>query len=378
MNTFEYSRYVTGKNNIGRRQEAVILGNLLSQGEDIVIYEPPRSGKTSLIQQTLYNMKIEGKQYVVAQMDSWKSREDADFICDLADCILKIYGTTPLEFNALVQRHFEGTHFVFDPQVYTANGRILSLNWEMDENDIRAVLTLPYRIASAQRLIVLVEEFQTLLLCPSGEKIIRIWEDVLKTEEVKSKMSWIFCGSAFNAMKDIFERRRFFYRNVNHIVLSTPDSKEITDYVVKNFLTEGKVIDRELVSGVCHRLKGNLYYINHFCSICNSKTKGYIYEPLLEECLENLLAIHQPRFLAAVSDLTLFQLRLLKAIIQGEAKFSSAEIIRKYGLNSSANVRRLKDALEKKELVNFEGADEIPHIIDPLFEYWLEKYQFGK
>ena len=47
---FPYSQYVTGKNFIGRKADCVLLGNLLSQGEHVSIYEPPKTGKTSLIQ----------------------------------------------------------------------------------------------------------------------------------------------------------------------------------------------------------------------------------------------------------------------------------------------------------------------------------------
>ena len=49
----------------------------------------------------------------------------------------------------------------------------------------------------------------------------------------------------------------------------------------------------------------------------------------------------------------------------------------KYGFNSSANVRRIKDALKKKEIITFDEKDE-PVILDPLFEYWLTKYYFER
>ena len=52
-------------------------------------------------------------------------------------------------------------------------------------------------------------------------------------------------------------------------------------------------------------------------------------------------------------------------------------MIKKYSLNSSANVRRLKDALMKKEILTFEGQDERPVILDPLFEYWLKNHYFN-
>jgi hypothetical protein len=89
-----------------------------------------------------------------------------------------------------------------------------------------------------------------------------------------------------------------------------------------------------------------------------------------------VVAVHSGRFVAMMSDLTTFQVNLLHAVIDGYTKFSTAEVIRKYGLNSSANVRRLKDALMKKEILTFEGQDERPVLLDPLFEYWLRNTYF--
>ena len=40
-----------------------------------------------------------------------------------------------------------------------------------------------------------------------------------------------------------------------------------------------------------------------------------------------------------------------------------------------ANVRRVKDALRKKEIMTFNEKDE-PVILDPLFEYWLRNIYF--
>ena len=65
----------------------------------------------------------------------------------------------------------------------------------------------------------------------------------------------------------------------------------------------------------------------------------------------------------------------MRAIIDGVVKFSASEVIDRYRLNSSANVRRVKDALRKKEVITFNDKDE-PVILDPLFEYWITKYFF--
>ena len=187
--------------------------------------------------------------------------------------------------------------------------------------------------------------------------------------------SFILCGSRVNAMKDIFQHRRFFYRMAEHLPLSTVDEKEIIEYVVRGFLSSGKVVERELLLGMCRLFRNNLWYIAHFTAICDSLSKGYIIEATLMEALGNLISIHEPRFASTMNSLTTFQVGLLRAILDGHTRFSASEIIQRYGLNSSANVKRLKDALMKKEIVTFDEKDE-PTLLDPLFEYWVRKYFF--
>ena len=65
----------------------------------------------------------------------------------------------------------------------------------------------------------------------------------------------------------------------------------------------------------------------------------------------------------------------MRAIFDGVTKVSATSTINTYHLNSSANVHRLKEALTKKEVVVFDAQD-IPHIIDPIFKVWLDRFYF--
>ena len=78
-----------------------------------------------------------------------------------------------------------------------------------------------------------------------------------------------------------------------------------------------------------------------------------------------------------MDDLTDHQVSLVEAALDGVVRFSASDVIEKYELNSSANVRRVKDALKKKEVLTFNEKEE-PEILDPLFEYWLRKHFFNK
>ena len=140
-------------------------------------------------------------------------------------------------------------------------------------------------------------------------------------------------------------------------------------------MVSGKVIDKNLALGACKLFRCDMWYLNHFISICDTLTRGYINEAVLMEALRMLISIHEPRFQAVVDDLTDHQLSLMRAVLDGVVRFSASDVIEKYALNSSANVRRVKDALKKKEVITFNEKDE-PEILDPLFEYWLEKHFF--
>ena len=104
-------------------------------------------------------------------------------------------------------------------------------------------------------------------------------------------------------------------------------------------------------------------------------SKGFINEAIMVEALNSMMALHEPRFVNMVNDLTDHQLSLLKAVLDGVVRLSASDVIERYHLNSSANVRRVKDALKKKEIITFNEKDE-PVILDPLFEYWMTKYFF--
>ena len=374
---FPYSQYVTGKNFVGRRAEVTLVANLLGQGENVLLMEPPKSGKTSLIQQALFSMRMSGKPFTVGQFSALNTRTPEAFLLKLGGTVLKMAGSSPAEYASLAQKYLGGTHFVFDPDAFANQGQILSLSWSLDPDDIRAMLRFPYVLAreSGSRLILIVDEFQSLTRLENPDIILHALDQCMREMQGNTLFSWVICGSGVNAMKGIFQSSLLFHRQLERVCLSPVGEREMTDHVHKGFLSSGKVVEKELLQGACRLFRGNLWYINHFASICDSMSKGYILEPALVEALSHLISIHEPRFNATMADLTGHQVNFLRALVDGVTRFSAADVISKYGLNSSANVKRVKDALMKKEVLLFDENDNA-QIIDPLFEYWLRKYFF--
>ena len=375
---FPYAQYVTGKNFVGRRADVTLLGNLLGQGENVLLSEPPKSGKTSLVQQALFSMRMSGKVFTVGQFSALNIRTPEAFLLRLGNTILRMVASSPMEYAALTEKFLGGTHFVFDPANYTDEDKILSLNWDLEQADVQAMLRFPYALAQDRgaRLILIIDEFQSLNRLEDPDVILRPLDTCMREMKGNGNLfSWVICGSGVNAMKAIFQSSQLFYRQLERVTLSPVDEREMADHVHKGFLAAGKVVEKELLQGACRLFRGHLWYINHFAAICDHMSKGYIVEQALVEALGMLVSLHEPRFNAVMADLTTHQVSFLRAVVDGVTRFSAADIIRKYGLNSSANVKRVKDALMKKEVLVFDENDN-PHIIDPLFEYWIRKYYF--
>lgn len=377
---FIYDRYVTGRAFIGRKKECDIMSNLLDAGEHVVLYEPPKSGKMSLIQQTLMNMRSAGKQFLTTSVDLFNVRTLDGFLVRLGTAVMRAAMTTPEQYRAAVEQYLPGTHFVFDVSRFYRDGTIVSMNWSPDAEDVRAMMQLPQRLAEERGIpyYVVIKEFQMLAADEECEDALAVMEEVFREKRAKPSAVYIMTGSQVNAMKYIFVEKKYFYRQVVHLPLQPIEERDIADHIVKGFLYgQGKSFDRNLAIGACSLFKCHMWYINHMAAICDSMSKGFVNESIMVSALDAMLSLNQPRFINMVNDLTDHQISLMRAVLDGVVKFSASDVIEKYHLNSSANVRRVKDALRKKEILMFNEKDE-PVIQDPLFEYWLSKYYFER
>ena len=376
---FVYDNPVTGKNFVGRKTECNVLANLLAAGENVCLYESPKEGKMSLVQQSLYNMRASGKLFMVAYVDVFNVRTVRDFLKKFGAAVIRAAYSVPSDYAAVISRYLADTHFVYDAAQFASKGDIVCMNWDADSNDMLAMMNLPQMVAQEKGLpfYVILKDFQNVMMADGYEDLFNMMEKMFAERDrlAPVKSAFVFSGSMVNAMKFIFEERRYFYRQVNHLPLSLIDDRDAIEHVVRGFRSSGKVIERDMALGACKLFRSQMWYLNQFFSICDSMSKGFINEAILVDALNALISVHEPRFNVLVNDLTDHQLSLLKAILDGVVKFSASDVIERYRLNSSANVRRVKDALKKKEIITFNEKDE-PVVIDPLFEYWVRKYYF--
>lgn len=376
---FVYAHSVSGKNFIGRKNDISSIGNMLWLGENVALYGAPKCGITSLQQQVFLQLKTTGRDITVAELSMTGVRNLNDFLRATGDAVIRAVAATPGEYEDIIANYLTGSRFTFDPEQFGTFGHILTADGDTDMEDALAVFRLPYMLAQdmGMRICIVFNDFQNITFVEDFDRLLKTFEGVAREMKGSENCNFVFSGSTLNAMKYLFEGKKYFWRLCECYSPSPITEKDIIEHITRSLLTSGKVVDNELIRGVCRLFRCDIYYINHFMAICDHLSKGYIMEPVLIEALECIMAIHRPRFIAEMYGLTTFQVSLLKAILDGHTKFSASEVIDGYRLNSSANVKRLKDALVKKEIISFDDKDE-PYVIDPLFEYWVRKEFFGQ
>jgi hypothetical protein len=311
---FTNNSIATGNDFLSRKKDVSHLVSIIADGRHAVIYEPPRTGKRSLIQMALSQYE-QNPGYHISQLSLLSTIDTEDF------------------------QH------------------------QLDE-----IQSLP----SEPRQVVCIEEFQNILRLEGYDKLLRQME---KEWQRPGGPVYIVSGSGVNAMKYIFEEKKFFYRLYDRVTLSPIDEKLISDHIIRTFLRVGRVVEPQQTEYIYSIADGHPWYIWQIANSCFNLTKGYLSDSLLSEAIDSLLYTHFTHFQEIVDSLSRYQVYLLRAIFDGVSKVSSTEVIHRYRLNSSANVHRIKEALTKKEVIMFDAQDN-PRIIDPVFRVWLDRFYF--
>lgn len=377
MNTlFKYNGPVTGRDFIGRKDDIGLISRLLTTGESLVVYGEPGVGCNSIVKESLARLKMNKTNFELADIDLLRARSVGDVLLQFADGLVSSCASSPSQYREMVETFLQGTHFSINQKQYGRPGPALSLDGLPDETDMDRVFDLPSSLSSFRhcRLIVLVRQLQNVFFSDDPDRLLRGLEKVVERRD--ADCSFIFTGSQYNMLREIFDVKKYFWHSVYRLVPSKVDTLQIVDNIYGKFQSYGKVLQRDLISNAVGQLRCNMRYVNHLFSLVDAISKGFISSDTVSDAMDVMLSTYKPGFLRNVYSLTDFQLRMLKAIVDGETRLSATSVVNRYRLSSSANVKRLKDALVKKELVWFDDED-VPHIQDPLFEYWLRKEYFA-
>lgn len=368
---FVYNKFVTGSNFVSREHELNLFTNLVRQKQHVLLYEPPKSGKKSLVQQGLINLRKEGYDYTVSNINLFNVRTKKHLLQKVCSTLLETYTNSPNQKMALQKEICPELEFYFGP---TQNQSIPEIDTsEVPDKITQKILNLPLLLSQKYNTnsIIYIEEFQELLLQDEPYNILQLLENTLTKQ---TGVTYIITGSMVNSMKEIFEVKKYFYNFAERIKLEPLDIKNLSKLFIHNFHKTGRVVSQELASLMYQLTEGHPWYAQQMGDISYGLTRGFLTENVVRQAFHSLLELHSYRYQLITSRLSRFQINFLKAIMDNTEQLSSTETMNHYGFNSSANVKRLKDAAKRKEILTEEDGQWV--FLDPLFKTWLRTVYF--
>lgn len=366
---FIYNKFVTGPDFIPRSAELNLLTDMLNQRQNCLIAEPAKSGKKSLVNQAIYLMEKESANFRLCKIDLFNVKTQHRLLTKYVNKLLKLFAIRHEELQSIAKDYLDKIPYtVSNPESGNPTGNIV-ISKNLSPAQKSEILGLANRLSEGMstNVIVYIEEFQEISTHANAEETFAL---INKTWAQHTKCTYLITGSYVNLMNEIFENFRVMDKKIERIRLERISEKCLTDFVIRNFQKAGKVIPKEVAEQMCRMTDNHPCYTQHLADISYGLTRGYVNNQVLSQAFALLLEYHSHNFRLITHRMSHFQLNLLKAILDGHSKFSSSEMLEKYELQSSANVNRLKEAVQKKEIILFEKGGAT--FMDPLFRVWLK------
>lgn len=335
-----------------------------------VLISPRRWGKSSLVAKASDIYVKESDQNIVVHIDLFNCRTVDKFYETFAKEVISATNTAFEEFVSSSLKYL--SRFAPNFQASDPAGSY-ELSFGIDIRDKKMtfdeILDLPQAIAreKGKRIIVCIDEFQTIKDYDDSYD----FQCSLRAHWQKHQdVAYCLYGSKRNMMIDLFaDSQNPFYKFGDLVFLQKISADEWVKFIVARFAETGKYISEDVANMISGMVECHPYYVQQLSQLSWFRTQIECTEDIVKDAFYSLCAQLSLVFSHIIDGLTPSQIGFLQAVADGMTSFTSQSVLTRYRLGSSANVKNIKQALEKKELIDIQpGRIEIQ---DPVFKFWM-------
>jgi hypothetical protein len=338
------------------------------------IISPRRWGKTSLVENVAEKIRTENKNIKICTLDIFNVRNEAAFYEQFAKEVLK--GTSS-RWEEMVENAKKFLSHLLPKISFSPDSQAeisFGVSWETMQESPDEILDLPETIAKAKKIsvIVCIDEFQSIGDFPESlafqRKLRAHWQHHHNT-------GYCLYGSKRTMLLDIFSNTSMpFYKFGDIMFLQKISNQKWGDFIKKRFEDTNKKITVEQAMYLAELVENHSYYVQQLAQQSWLRTKTDCSKTIIDESLQSIKNQLSLLFVGQVETMTATQLNFLKAVIDGETAFTSQENLKKYRLGSSANLKKIKNALISREIIDI--STQKVTILDPIFKLWLKEDYF--
>lgn len=368
---FVFGKAVGDDHFIGREKEMERLAANMRYGVNTILISPRRWGKTSLVK--MVGKMVNDDNVRVIHIDAYACRSEYDFYNAFAIAILQQTATRMDEVKEMVQDFIGRIIPTFSVSLDPQQTISMSLGISPKTHRPEEILNLPELIASkrGQQFVICIDEFQQIGDFPDSITVQKRLRSVWQHQE---NVSYCLYGSKKHMMTTLFQQRsKPFYKFGSTMYLPVIPTEVWVPYLRKQFASEGKTLSPNLAAEMCAIVENNSSYVQELAFNVLLCTRGdEVTQEQLKEGIEEMIDSNVTLFIEKTEHLTTYQMNYLRALISGvHNDFGKTDIRERYNLGSPTNVKRIKDALEEREIVDV--TEQGVFISDPVLSMWLRR-----
>ncbi|MBR9860601.1 ATP-binding protein [bacterium] len=367
---FYFGTVVNRRVFLNRKAELKRLSTNIEHGVNTVVISPRRWGKTSLVHKATDSFSK--GEVIFVFLDLFRVASRKQFFEHYASAVLKATETKSDELIRSIQTFFSKLipelSLSPDPNAELS----FKLSWRDDEVPESEILELPQKLAEekGKTIVMCIDEFQNLA---DFDKDYELQKLLRSHWQHHSAVNYILYGSKRSLMNRFFTEQNLpFYGFGDLMFLSKIEKKEWTSYIQKRFLLFNKSVDENVAEEIADLMDCHSYYVQQLAYVTFLNCDRHAGKKELDQAVEIMLYQNQILYRKIIDDLSAHQIEYLRALTEGVTQFYKKKNLKNYNLGSIGNIKRIKEALEQKEVLDyFEGN---PLFLDPGFALWFRKW----
>jgi hypothetical protein len=364
MNPFTYGRVVSTSSYCPRqRLEAALKSHLLS-GQNNYIEGERRTGKTSLIFETIRTIKSRRIVYI----DLLEVRSTEDVHKRVLSGIVKAEARASVLQSFLKKISALRPTMTFDP-VSGLPSLSLDAAVGLKPESIDGLFGL-FSEREFRNSVVVIDEFQDLLNLPDARQVLAVMRS--KIQFLKS-VPFVFCGSIRGKIHTIFnDADSPFFKSALPLEVGTIDRAAFKAFIASKFAgakisVSPSMVDRLL--GLTHENPGDTQQL---CSAIYNVTspRDTVGEETVQQALRHIFAEECKGYESHLARITGMQLRAIRTVARiGGARILSADFMTMSGIRHPSTIKKALSRLEELKIL-FTAAGEYK-FVNPFFAQWL-------
>jgi hypothetical protein len=366
VNPFKYGQIVK-ENDFCRRPELEKnLANQIKRGQNVYIQGERRTGKSSLIYETVRKLKKRRIIYI----DLLETKTSDDFLKRIVTSVISIEQPAGILNKVFQKLAYLRPVASIDP-LSGMPTLTLDASVQLKPDSIPGVLDLisSYQLKT-KPLVVVFDEFQDILnLKDSSETLAQLRSKI----QFQSDIPFLFAGSIRNKMNSIFnDPDSAFFKSAIPIEVGPLKKKSFQEFIAEKFKTGKRKITSNVMDHIfeiCINVAGD---IQQLCSALWDTTSygDYILEEQIPSALEQIFAHESKGYETTLKIISGQQLKFLTGLARiGGYTPTSSSFLKQSGIPQASSAQAaLKRLLDLKIIFHYE---KDYRFVNPFFRAWL-------